>query len=56
MLKFERLIVVLVMNQLHNDPTAHAQSLPASQHNLEDTDETSADSRYHSDQGSGAQV
>ncbi|KAF8106965.1 hypothetical protein N665_0129s0034 [Sinapis alba] len=31
-------------------------SLPASQHNLEDTDETSADSRYHSDHGSGAHV
>lgn len=44
------------MNQLRNDPTAHAHSLPASEHNLEDTDETSSDSRYHSDQGSGAQV
>ncbi|EOA27337.1 hypothetical protein CARUB_v10023453mg [Capsella rubella] len=41
---------------LRDDPTAHAQSLPASQHNLEDTDETSGDSRYHSDQGSGAQA
>ncbi|XP_010506696.1 PREDICTED: two-component response regulator-like APRR9 isoform X1 [Camelina sativa] len=41
---------------LRDDPTAHAQSLPASQQNLEDTDETSADSRYHSDQGSGAQA
>ncbi|CAA7044335.1 unnamed protein product [Microthlaspi erraticum] len=41
---------------VRDDPTAHAQSLPGSQHNLEDTDETSEDSRYHSDQGSGAQV
>ncbi|VVB03546.1 unnamed protein product [Arabis nemorensis] len=41
---------------LRNDPTAHAHSLPASPHNLEDTDETSSDSRYHSDQGSGAQA
>lgn len=41
---------------LRDDPTAHAQSLPASQHNLEDTDETCEDSRYHSDQGSGAQA
>lgn len=55
-LKFERLIVFLVMNQLRDGPTAHAHSLPASQQNNEDTDETSADSRYHSDQGSGAQV
>jgi pseudo-response regulator 9 len=44
------------MDQLRDDPTAHAQSLPASQHNLEDTDETCEDSRYHSDQGSGAQA
>ncbi|KAG7570741.1 CCT domain [Arabidopsis thaliana x Arabidopsis arenosa] len=41
---------------LREDPTAHAQSLPGSQHNLEDTDETCEDSRYHSDQGSGAQA
>uniref|UniRef100_A0A1J3CC63 Two-component response regulator-like APRR9 n=1 Tax=Noccaea caerulescens TaxID=107243 RepID=A0A1J3CC63_NOCCA len=41
---------------LRDDPSAHAKSLPGSQHNLEDTDETSEDSRYHSDQGSGAQV
>ncbi|KFK37444.1 pseudo-response regulator 9 [Arabis alpina] len=42
---------------LRDDPTAHAHSLPGSQHNnLEDTDETSSDSRYHSDQGSGAQA
>ncbi|CAH2057707.1 unnamed protein product [Thlaspi arvense] len=42
---------------LRDDGTAHAHSLPASQHNLEDTDETSEeDSRYHSDQGSGAQA
>ncbi|KAJ0258167.1 Two-component response regulator-like APRR9 [Hirschfeldia incana] len=34
--------------------TGHGLSLPASQQNLEDTDETSADSRYHSDHGSGA--
>ncbi|CAN8314345.1 unnamed protein product [Cochlearia groenlandica] len=39
---------------LPGDPTAHAHSLPASQHNLEEIDETSPDSRYHSDQGSGA--
>lgn len=50
------LLSFLVMDQLRDDPTAHAQSLPASQHNLEDTDETCEDSRYHSDQGSGAQV
>ncbi|XP_013634636.1 PREDICTED: uncharacterized protein LOC106340303 [Brassica oleracea var. oleracea] len=30
--------------------------VPASQQNLEDTDETCADSRYHSDHGSGSQV
>ncbi|KAL1200284.1 Two-component response regulator-like APRR9 [Cardamine amara subsp. amara] len=41
---------------LRDDPTAHPQSLPASRQNLEDTDEASADSRYHSDQGSGAQA
>lgn len=45
-----------VMNQLRGDHTAHAPSLPASQQNLEDTDETCADSRYHSDHGSGSQV
>ncbi|KAL0720227.1 hypothetical protein Bca4012_034826 [Brassica carinata] len=36
--------------------TVQGLSLPASQHNLEDTDETSADSRYHSDHASGAQA
>lgn len=46
----------MVIDQLRDDPSAHAKSLPGSQHNLEDTDETSEDSRYHSDQGSGAQV
>ncbi|KAL0789945.1 hypothetical protein Bca101_006191 [Brassica carinata] len=30
--------------------------VPASQQNLEDTDETCADSRYHFDHGSGSQV
>ncbi|KAF3576730.1 hypothetical protein DY000_02033257 [Brassica cretica] len=30
--------------------------VPASQQNLEDTDETCADSRYHSDHGSGSQL
>ncbi|KAJ4904359.1 Two-component response regulator-like APRR9 [Raphanus sativus] len=41
---------------LRGDHTAHAPSLPASQQNLEDTDETCADSRYHSDHGSGSQA
>ncbi|CAH8386987.1 unnamed protein product [Eruca vesicaria subsp. sativa] len=35
---------------------SHGLSLPASQQNLEENDETSADSRYHSDHGSGAQA
>ncbi|ESQ39322.1 hypothetical protein EUTSA_v10001426mg [Eutrema salsugineum] len=43
-------------HSLRDDPTARAHSLPGSQQNLEDTDETCADSRYHSDQGSGAQA
>ncbi|KAL0896280.1 hypothetical protein Bca101_080241 [Brassica carinata] len=41
---------------LRGDHTAHAPSLPASQQHLEDTDETCADSRYHSDHGSGSQA
>ena len=40
-------------NQLRDGHNGHGLSLPASQQNLEDSDETSAD---HSDQGSGAQA
>ncbi|CAH8340971.1 unnamed protein product [Eruca vesicaria subsp. sativa] len=38
------------------DHTANGPSLPASQQNLDDNDETCADSRYHSDHGSGSQA
>ncbi|KAJ0259101.1 Two-component response regulator-like APRR9 [Hirschfeldia incana] len=38
------------------DHTANGPSLPVSQQNLEDADDTCADSRYHSDHGSGSQA
>uniref|UniRef100_A0A0D3C6M3 Response regulatory domain-containing protein n=2 Tax=Brassica oleracea var. oleracea TaxID=109376 RepID=A0A0D3C6M3_BRAOL len=41
---------------LRGDHTANGPSLPASQQNVEDNDETCADSRYHSDHGSGSQA